>query len=115
MTSVINFILQMKILSLRIKNLSKVTELSECRLRYETQVSVAPWPMLALPPPTPSPASSALPHNQVWVDQLAAAMILQKVKALSSCPSLFIPTYSSIATTILPQKTKQTNKQKTEN
>lgn len=54
MTSIINFILQMKILSLRIKNLSKVTELSESRLRYETQVSVAPQSMLHFPHPPPT-------------------------------------------------------------
>lgn len=105
----------MKILRLRIKNVSKVTELSKCRCRYETQVSVTPQPGLALYPPTPNPASSTLPPTQVWVDQLAAAMILQKVKALSSCSSFFIPTYSSKASTTLPQKTKQRNKQKTEN
>ena len=89
-----DFILQMRILSLRIKNLSKVTELSRCRLRYETQASVTPQPMLAPYPPSPNPASSALPCTQVWVDQLAASMILQKIKALSSCSSfLFPPTH----------------------
>lgn len=100
----------MKILSLRIKNLSKVTELSKCRLRYETQVSVTPQPMLALYPPTPNPASSALPRTQVWVDQLATAMILQKVK-LSSCSSFFIPTTHPQLLLLFPRKqNKETNK-----
>ena len=58
----------MKILRLRIKNVSKVTELSKCRRRYETQVSVTPQPGLALYPPTPNPASSTLPPTQVWVE-----------------------------------------------
>lgn len=111
MTSVFNFILQMKILRPRIKTVSKVTELSKCRRRYETQVSVTPQPRLALYPPTPNPASSTLPHTRVWVDQLAAAMILQKVKLfLLVLPFSFPPTHPKLLLLFPRKQNKETNK-----
>lgn len=106
MTSVINFILQMRILSLRIKNLSKVTELSRCRLRYETQASVTagtvptqPQPCLFCPSSYSSLGRPAGRLNDPPKDQSSFFLFL-----------LFIPTYPSIASTTLLQKTKQTNK-----
>lgn len=78
-------ILQMKILSLRMNNLSKVTELSIYRLGYETQTNVTPQLKLGLRFSNPAP--STYPNSP---RPLATAKILQRIRTrslpLSSLP-----------------------------